>query len=118
MRPSSCVGDGIVRMAANVDIELLRLIDAKFVSDYKFRVWFADGFTREIDMDGELEGPVFQALKDKAVFARLRFDPRGRTVVWPNGTDLAPEFLRWGPHTGPDCPCGMERGDPPVAEHG
>lgn len=50
---SSCVGDGTVRTAANVDIEMARLVDAKYVSDYKFRVWFADGFTREIDMDGE-----------------------------------------------------------------
>ena len=83
-----------------------RLVDAKYISGYKFRVWFADGFTREIDMDGDLEGPVFRAMKDKSVFAQLRFDPEGNTVVWPNGTDLAPEFLRWGSHCEDGCECG------------
>lgn len=33
-------------------------------------------------------------LRDKALFAQLRLHPELRTVVWPNGADLAPEFLR------------------------
>src|SRR6185503_7413219 len=62
-------------------------VDAKFLHDYTFRVWFADGFVRDVDMDGELEGEVFRPLKDKTAFARLRFDAEHDTVVWPNGAD-------------------------------
>ena len=82
------------------------LVDARYLDGYRFQVWFADGFTRVIDMDGDLEGEVFQALKDESVFAQLWFDAEARTLVWPNGTDLATEFLRWGPHTEVDCECG------------
>lgn len=84
----------------------LILVDAKYLSDYRFRVWFKDGFTREIDMDGDLDGQVFQALKDKSFFAQMRFDAEIETAVWPNGTDLGPEFLRWGPHRADGCECG------------
>lgn len=41
----------------------------------------------------ELEGPVFEPLQDPEAFARFRVDPDVQTLVWPNGADLAPEFL-------------------------
>jgi hypothetical protein len=47
----------------------------------------------EIDLEKELWGPVFEPLKDVAEFAKVRFDPEADTIVWPNGADLAPEFL-------------------------
>lgn len=37
---------------------------------------------------------MFEPLRDKHLFAQLRLHPELRTVVWPNGADLAPEFLR------------------------
>jgi len=71
-----------------------RLVDAKHTGG--FRVWlkFADGIEGEIDLTDELWGPVFEPLKDEAAFAELRLDPELRTIVWPNGADFAPEFLR------------------------
>ena len=39
-------------------------------------------------------GPVFEPLRDPILFGKLRVDPDLHTVVWPNGADLAPEFLR------------------------
>jgi len=56
------------------------------------RVWarFDDGVEGEIDLAGELEGEVFEALRDPAYFARFAVDD---TLVWPNGADFAPEFL-------------------------
>ena len=60
------------------------------------RLWlrFDDGAEGEVDLGPELEGPVFEPLRDPAAFAEARVDPELRTVAWPNGADLAPEFLR------------------------
>jgi hypothetical protein len=73
---------------------LARLIDARHIRDYTLWVRFADGCEGEVDLWGELDGEVFEALKDKDFFARMKLDPELRTVVWPNGADFAPEFLR------------------------
>jgi len=56
------------------------------------RVWlhFDDGIEGEVDLAGELEGEVFEPLRDPAYFAGFRVDD---TLVWPNGADFAPEFL-------------------------
>ncbi len=59
-------------------------------------VTFSDGTRREIDMASDLWGPVFEPLRDPAFFAQVRVDSQLGTVVWPNGADLAPEFLYYG----------------------
>jgi hypothetical protein len=33
---------------------------------------------------------MIRPLDDPTYFARVRVDPEARTVVWPNGFDLAP----------------------------
>ena len=38
-------------------------------------------------------GPGVVPLKHVAEFAKLRVEPDLGTIVWPNGADLAPEFL-------------------------
>lgn len=48
----------------------------------------------------ELEGPIFEPLKNVQLFRRLRLDPELRTVVWPNGADLAPLLWPWPPRGG------------------
>ncbi len=83
----------------------------RFVRGYTIAVAFADGFEREVDLADELTGEVFGPLRDKALFAQVRFDPEIGTAVWPNGADLAPEFLRWGPHLSKGCPCGYDDPD-------
>lgn len=80
----------------------------RFIRDYTIAVTFADGFEREVDLSDYLTGEVFSPLRDKALFKQVRFDPEITTAVWPNGADLAPEFLRWGPHLPKGCPCGYE----------
>jgi hypothetical protein len=73
---------------------LPRLVDAKYLHDYVVWVRFADGAEGEVDLRHELKGDVFEPLRDRALFAQARFSPDVRTVVWPNGADFAPEFLR------------------------
>ena len=72
---------------------IVRVTDAKLVRDFVVWIRFNDGSEGEVDLSGELEGPVFEPLKDPAVFADFRLDAELHTLVWPNGADLAPEFL-------------------------
>jgi len=58
------------------------------------RLILSDGLAGEIDLRDELTGPVFEPLKDPDMFRRFRLDPELHTLVWPNGADFAPEFLR------------------------
>ncbi len=60
-----------------------------------FRVWlrFNDGLEGEIDLEPELHGDILEPLRDRAVFAPVWLDPGGETIMWPNGADLAPEFV-------------------------
>ncbi|MBL4911207.1 MAG: DUF2442 domain-containing protein [Alteromonadaceae bacterium] len=37
---------------------------------------------------------MFEPLKNISVFSKVAVDPELETVVWPNGADLAPEYLK------------------------
>jgi hypothetical protein len=60
-----------------------------------YRVWleFNDGLRGELDLKDCLFGPVFEPLKDPSIFEQLVVHPEFDTIAWPNGADLAPEFL-------------------------
>lgn len=73
---------------------LPRITAARYLRDYTLWLRFSDGAEGDVDLAGELHGPMFEPLRDKALFAQLQLHPELRTVVWPNGADLAPEFLR------------------------
>ena len=70
-----------------------RVTDAKLVRDFVVWVRFNDGSEGEVDLSAELDGPIFEPLKDPKIFAQFKLDPDTHTLVWPNGADLAPEFL-------------------------
>ena len=70
-----------------------RVIDARYAGGYRVWLRFDDGLSGEIDLERELWGEVFEPLKDKTFFAKVRADSELDTIVWPNGADLAPEFL-------------------------
>ena len=72
---------------------ILRVTAAKLVKDFVLWVRFNDGSEGEVDLSDELERPVFEPLKDPRIFAQVRLDPDTHTLVWPNNSDLAPEFL-------------------------
>ena len=63
----------------------------KVIQPYVLALEFSDGKRREVDLEPELEGAIFEQLKDAAFFAQVFLD--GETVAWPNGADFAPEFL-------------------------
>ncbi len=73
---------------------LPRIVEVRYVSEYTIWLRFTDGTEGEVNLERELEGEVFEPLKDVNYFKTFALHPELRTVVWPNGADLAPEFLR------------------------
>ena len=67
--------------------------EIKVIPPYTLEVHFRDGFCRLVDLTEELHGEMFEPLKDPAFFAQAFVDPGSHTVAWPNGADLAPEWL-------------------------
>ena len=73
---------------------MLHILSARGVRDHVLWLRFSDGAEGEVDLATELDGPVFEPLRDPRFFAQVQVDPEIRTVTWPNGADFAPEFLR------------------------
>jgi len=72
---------------------ILHVTEARYERDYVVYLRFNDGAEGFVDLAEELHGEMFEPLKDKELFSFVRLDPELRTIVWPNGADLAPEFL-------------------------
>jgi hypothetical protein len=73
---------------------LPRITKAQYISDFTIRLRFADGLEGDIDLSQELHGEIFRPLRDLTYFRRFQLHPELHTLVWPNGADFAPEFLR------------------------
>jgi hypothetical protein len=73
---------------------MLNVTAVRHVRDHILWLRFSDGAEGEVDLAGDLQGEVFEPLRDVATFARVAVNPEIRTIAWPNGADLAPEFLR------------------------
>jgi hypothetical protein len=71
----------------------LHVKEATYLHDYVLRVRFNNGMEGEVDLSKELEGEVFEPLKDINKFKAFKVDSDLETIVWENGADLAPEFL-------------------------
>ena len=72
---------------------MIRLAEARYVRDFVLWLRFTDGVEGEVDLRGELTGPVFEPLRDVQTFRSFQVQPDLHTVTWPNGADFAPEFL-------------------------
>jgi hypothetical protein len=69
------------------------ITSAQVLGHYRLKVGFSDGSSRDVDLTGELRGPIFEPLADPDFFAQVRVDDELGTVVWPNGADLDPLVL-------------------------
>jgi hypothetical protein len=59
---------------------------------YRLAVEFRDGISGTIDLSGDLEGEIFEPLRDEGFFRQVSVDKYG-AITWPNGADLAPDAL-------------------------
>jgi len=69
----------------------LEVADARYVDNYKIHLLFNNGESKTVDLWNQLNGKVFEPLKDIDYFKR--FTIRYNTIEWENGADFAPEFL-------------------------
>lgn len=72
---------------------LIHLTEARHVGGGEFALAFSDGRRGRADLSGKLEGPIFEPLGDPAFLSRGSLDEETRTLTWPNGADVAPEYL-------------------------
>lgn len=71
----------------------LHVTRVKYLEDYKLRLTFSNGATKDVDLKDELYGEVFEPLLNLKIFRQVRVNPNTNTIEWPNGADFAPEFL-------------------------
>ncbi|MDZ7795236.1 MAG: DUF2442 domain-containing protein [Spirochaetia bacterium] len=72
---------------------MLHVDSLELSGSYKMSIWFNNGETVEVDLENELEGEIFEPLKDSEYFKRVYLNEEIGTAQWPNGADFAPEFL-------------------------
>ena len=72
---------------------ILHIIKVIYIEDYKVEVSFNDGRKGVANLEAALHGPVFEPLKDKDLFSQVKLDDSLNTICWPNGADLAPEYV-------------------------
>jgi Protein of unknown function (DUF2442) len=71
----------------------IRIETAEPLGGYVLRLGFSDGTSRDVDLEAELWGPVFEPLRSPALFRRVAVDHELGTIVWPNGADMDPDVL-------------------------
>ena len=74
---------------------MLHIEKAEYCSDYKIKVSFNDGFVGIADFENTINNDslfIIQQLKDMNLFKD--FNVSLHTIVWSNGLDFAPEFIK------------------------
>jgi hypothetical protein len=69
------------------------VVEARYVGGCVIWLRFRYDRAGEIDLEPELYGPMFESLRDPAMFGQFQLHPEFHTLTWPNGADCAPEFL-------------------------
>ena len=81
---------------------MVEVLEAQYRGGHRVWLRFDDGVRGEVDLSTELDGEIFEPLRDPTYFARFIVD---ETLIWPNGADFAPEFLH-------ERACGHDLGQP------
>jgi hypothetical protein len=72
---------------------LIKVKSAKYIDDYRIYCLFSNGEEKIVDLKDELYGEMFELLRNKNIFMQFRVDDTLKTLVWPNGADIAPYSL-------------------------
>lgn len=74
---------------------MFHILDAKYIADYKISVAFDDGSCGVVDFERVVKNdhrPIVQQLSNLDLFKDFKL--LARTIVWSNGVDFAPEFIK------------------------
>jgi hypothetical protein len=73
---------------------LTKVSSLKKLGGFRLRVAFSDGSAGEHDFAAMVNepGPMLEPLRDEVYFARVFLE--FGALTWPNGYDMAPEWLR------------------------
>lgn len=74
---------------------MLHIIDAKYIADYKISVTFDDGSCGVADFESAIKNDhrlIVRQFSNLDLFKE--FSIQAHTIVWSNGVDFAPEFIR------------------------
>ena len=69
----------------------LHINQAEYLQGYQLKLQFNNGEVKQVDLEPELCGEIFEPLKEKEIFKD--FFISHNTIEWKNGADFAPEFL-------------------------
>jgi len=72
-------------------MELIKITNANYIKDYIIHFKFNNGIEKDINLETELWGEVFEPLKDLNLFKNFKLNKW--TIEWENGADFSPEFL-------------------------
>ena len=66
----------------------------RFINDHLLYLHFEDGTEGRLDIAKLIPFKgVFAPLKNEKYFSQVKLDKTLGTICWPNGADIAPEFL-------------------------
>jgi hypothetical protein len=69
----------------------LEVSKAVYLDEYRISLTFNDGKTKIVDLKDELEGCVYEPLRNLDYFKDFKI--KYNTIEWANGADYAPEYL-------------------------
>jgi len=70
-----------------------RVVKVSPLPQYRLHVEFDDGMSGTVEIFPRLSGPVFEPLRDEAVFRQVTIDEDSGAVCWPGGPDLSPDAM-------------------------
>jgi hypothetical protein len=71
---------------------LLKIKSFSVLDKFKLEILFSNSEKYIVDLQDELDGEVFEPLKNESLFKQAYLTP-WHVIEWPNGADFAPEFL-------------------------
>ena len=70
------------------------IVEVRALESYRLYLRFEDGAEGVVDVSQHLRlDGVFEPLRERQYFERVRVDEESGTICWPNGADLDPDVL-------------------------
>jgi hypothetical protein len=70
------------------------IVEVRPLGGYRLHLRFEDGAEGTVDVSQHVRfDGVFEPLREREYFERVRVDEESGTICWPNGADLDPDVL-------------------------